>query len=91
MNGSGQGGRAGWKGEGRAAGRGGGERSERALSRNRNPTSPAPFANPSLFPQPQELAAGKEEIFFGFSGKLASAAGEDWDKAFAMINALGKK
>jgi hypothetical protein len=43
-----------------------------------------------FIPPPQDLAAGKDEIYFGFSGKLAAASGEEWDKAFAMINALGK-
>jgi len=38
----------------------------------------------------QDLAAGKDVVYFGFSGKLAAASGEEWDASFRMINSLGK-
>lgn len=38
----------------------------------------------------KDLAAGQEAVYFGFSGKLAAATGEEWQKSFAMINSLGK-
>lgn len=40
----------------------------------------------------QDLAAGKDTSYYGFSGKLASlpSSGEEWDKAFTMLNSLGK-
>ncbi|KIY96961.1 DltE [Monoraphidium neglectum] len=39
-----------------------------------------------------DLAAGKDTSYYGFSGKLASlpSSGEEWDKAFTMLNSLGK-
>ena len=39
---------------------------------------------------PQDLSEGKLTVYFGFSGKLAAAHGEEWDTMFAMINSLGK-
>ncbi|KAI8476285.1 MAG: hypothetical protein J3K34DRAFT_512077 [Monoraphidium minutum] len=38
----------------------------------------------------KDLAAGHESVYFGFSGKLSAASGEDWQRAFVMINSLGK-
>jgi uncharacterized oxidoreductase len=55
-----------------------------------HPTAP-PDGRPRSPRPAQDLAVGKETVYFGFSGKLATAAGEEWDKAFAAVNALGKK
>lgn len=41
----------------------------------------------------KDLARGEDTVYFGFSGKIASAApgSEAWEGAFKTINALGKK
>ena len=49
---------------------------------------PATACHPIL--RRQDLGAGHDEVYYGFSGKLAAASGEEWQQAFAMINALGK-
>eukprot|EP00667_Euglena_gracilis_P017703 EG_transcript_18692 len=38
----------------------------------------------------QDLAAGHDTVFYGLSAKMAAAHGEEWQRLFGVVNALGK-